>query len=293
MRLPKFEYFTPKTLAEALELMELKGVGSFAMAGGTDMMVKMSHGRLTPKAIINIKEIPDLHYINFCPKNGLEIGATALLSEVLNHEKIIEHYPALIQAVQTMANVEVRNMATIAGNLCNAAPSADSAPPLMVMNGVATLTSIKGKRQVKLMDFFRGPGITVKNNEEIMTSINLPAPEIGSGASYMRISARCGVDIAAAGVGVALKVKSGVFAEARIVLGAVAPLPLRSVKAEAELVGKPFSPEIIECVAQAASEEATPISDVRASADYRKRMVAVLTKRTISEAYERSEARHS
>ena len=293
MRLPKFEYFTPKTMSEALELMELKGAGSFAMAGGTDVMVKMSHGRLIPKAIINIKEIPDLRYINFCPENGLEIGATALLSEVLKHDKIIEYYPALIQAVQTMANVEVRNMATVAGNLCNAAPSADSAPPLMVMEGVVTLTGKKASRKVKLMDFFRGPGLTVRESNEIMTAINLPAPQAGCGASYMRISARCGVDIAAAGVGVALKVQSGIVSEARIVLGAVAPVPLRAIKAEAELIGKPYSSEIIERSAQIASEESTPISDVRASADYRKRMVAVLTKRTISEAYDRSVARHS
>ena len=293
MRLPRFEYFAPKTLEDSLELLGQKGDGAFVMAGGTDMMVKMSHGRLKPRTIINLKEIPELHYIKFNPQNGLEIGSTALLSEVLNHADIIEHYPALIQAVQTMANIEVRNMATLAGNLCNAAPSADSDPQLMGMDAEVYLVSSRAKRKVKLMDFFLGPGATVKNVDEIMTAITLPAPRPQTGASYMRISARCGVDIAAAGVGVAIRLESEVLAEARIVLGAVAPVPLRAVKAEAALVGRQFDPETVQYAAQMASEEASPISDVRATRDYRKSMVAVLAKRAISEAYERSHARHS
>lgn len=293
MRLPRFEYFAPKSLPEALTLLEEKTDGVHVMAGGTDMMVKMSHGRLTPKTIVNIKEIPDLRYIRFSPDKGLEIGSTALLSDVLKDSYINAYYPALIQAVQTMANTEVRNMATLAGNLCNAAPSADSAPPLMVMGAQISLLSAKGERRLPLMDFFQGPGITVKAPTEIMTAIHVPSPQSNSGASYKRISARCGVDIAAVGSGAWVKIEANKFTGARIVLGAVAPVPLRAVETEAALIGAPFNDETVINAARIASNEAKPISDVRATAHYRKRMVEVMTKRAIFEACERSHARQS
>ncbi len=293
MRLPRFEYYAPETLEAALSLLEDRGEGAFVMAGGTDMMVKMSHGRLKPKTIISLKSIPGMDMISFDPANGMMIGATTRLADILTDLRIETHYPALIQAVQTMANVEVRNMATLAGNICNAAPSADSAPPLMVMNAEVSLASVRGERRLPLSDFFRGPGLTLMQAGEIMTSIHLPAPQVGRGASYMRISARCGVDIAAVGVGVEVRVQSGVFSEARIVLGAVAPVPLRASGSEASLIGKPLNDETLELVSDMAAHESRPISDVRASADYRKRMVAVLTRRAITQAYERSTARHS
>ncbi len=293
MRLPRFDFFAPQTLEAALRLLDGQGEGFSVMAGGTDLMVKMSHGRLKPKTIISLKEIPDLHYINFAGADGMDIGATALLSEVLASNEIATHYPALIEAVQMMANVEVRNMATVAGNLCNAAPSADSAPPLMVMGAVVNLASANSTRQIPLMDFFRGPGITQKDDNEIMTSIWLPAPEVNSGAAYKRISARCGVDIAAVGVGVGLKLESQIVVEASIVLGAVGPTPIRASKAEAALIGKTCDQETLKKASLLAAEEARPITDIRASADYRKKMVEVLTGRTISAAYERIVARQS
>jgi len=288
MRLPKFEYFAPRTLEAALNLLIEQGENAHVMAGGTDVMVKMTHGRLKPKAIVALQEIESLNEIRFDDKEGLTIGATARLADVVSHPGVVNHYPALAQAIQSMANVEVRNMGTVAGNLCNAAPSADSAPPLIAMGAEVTLAGLKGERRLSLDQFFTGPGFTRMEHGEIMTSIRVPVPSSGSGASYKRISARCGVDIAAVGVGVMAAFDGEVCKKAAVVLGAVAPIPLRAIKTEDLLQGQAWNRELIEKAGNEAAGEAKPISDVRASADWRKSMVAVLTQRALQEAHERA-----
>lgn len=291
MRLPRFEYFAPRTLESALISLAAQGKTAHLFAGGTDIMVKMSHGRLRPTGIIGLMGIEGLDGIRFHPKEGLTVGATARLSEVASHPDILNHYPALAHAVQVMANVEVRNMGTVAGNLCNAAPSADTAPPLIAMGAEVILASLKGERRLSLDQFFRGPGLTAMEHGEIMTSIHVPPPRPKSGASYMRISGRCGVDIAAVGVGVMATFNGKGCKEARIVLGAVAPVPMRATKAEDLLKGRHWSQDLIEKGGDLAAEEAKPISDVRASAEWRRNMVAVLTRRTLVEARERAKRR--
>jgi len=288
MRLPKFEYFAPKTLEAALSLVAEQGSAAHVMAGGTDIMVKMIHARLKPASIIALNGIDGLDAIRFNSEDGLTIGATARLVDVASHPDIVKHYPALTAAVLSMANVEVRNMGTVAGNLCNAAPSADSAPPLMVMGAEVTLAGLKGERRIPLNDFFSGPGLTVMDRGEIMTSIHVPPPAARSGASYQRISGRCGVDIAAVGVGVMARFDGEVCQDVRVVLAAVAPVPLRAKETESLLRGKIWTSELIEQGGDQAAEEAKPISDVRASAEWRKKMVAVLTRRTLVEARERA-----
>lgn len=291
MRLPKFDYFAPGTLEEALSLLVEQGEDARVLAGGTDVMVKMSHGLLKPTAIVALQAIEGLDEIRFDATEGLTIGATARLAGVASHPDILTHYPAVAHSVQVMANVEVRNMGTVAGNLCNAAPSADTAPPLIAMDAEVTLASLQGERRMPLDEFFRGPGLTAMEPGEIMTSIDVPLPSQGSGASYKRISGRCGVDIAAVGVGAMAVFDGGPCNEARIVLGAVAPVPMRATKTEALMQGKEWTKELIEQGSGEAAEEAKPISDVRASAEWRKRMVAVLTRRALEEARERAQTR--
>jgi CO/xanthine dehydrogenase FAD-binding subunit len=288
MRLPKFAYFAPTTVEEALNLLAEQGEGTRIMAGGTDVMVKMTHGLLKPKAIVDVHRIESLRGIRFHATEGLTIGATARLAEVTSHPDVVRHYPSLSYAISCMANVEVRNMATVAGNVCNAAPSADTAPPLMTMHAEATLLSLKGERKLPLNDFFRGPSLTYMEPGEILTSIHIPAPPPKSGASYKRISARCGVDIAAVCVGVNIVLNGQGCKEARVVLGAVAPVPMRAAKTEALLQGGEQTAELIRQAGDRAAEEAKPISDMRSSADWRKRMVAVLTRRALEEAFERA-----
>ncbi|MBI5569555.1 MAG: xanthine dehydrogenase family protein subunit M [Desulfomonile tiedjei] len=289
MRLPKFEYFAPRTLEAALNLLIEQGQDAHVMAGGTDVMVKMTHGRLKPRAIVALQEIEGLEGVRFDAAEGLTIGATARLAAVASHSDVLKYYPALAQAILSMANVEVRNMGTVAGNLCNAAPSADSAPPLIVMGAEVTLASLKGERRLSLDQFFTGPGFTLMEHGEIMTSIRVPVPPPRSGASYKRISARCGVDIAAVGVGATATFDGEVCKKAAVVLGAVAPIPLRAMKTEGLLLGQAWTQELIEKAGNEAAEEAKPISDIRASAQWRKNMVAVLTQRALREAQERAQ----
>lgn len=291
MKLPKFTYFEPKTLEEALHLLANEGDGVHVMAGGTDLVVKMKHGLLRPKTIIGLREIKGINRISFNAQEGLTIGATALLADVASHPKIRKHYPAIAYAPSKMANVQIRNMGTVAGNLCNAAPSADNAPSLRAMSAEVTLASLEGERRLSLDEFFEGPGLTVIRPGEIMTSIFVPLPSPQSGTSYQRLSARGHVDMAAVCVGAMVVMNGEICKEGRIVLGAVAPTPMRALKAEESLQGKPLTPQLLEKAGILASEESRPITDVRASADYRKRMVAVLTRRTLVEAHDRAQKR--
>lgn len=291
MRLPKFDYFAPKTLEDALSLLVEQGEDARVLAGGTDVMVKMSHGLLKPTAIVALEAVEGLDEIRFDAKEGLTIGATAKLADVASHPDILVRYPAVAHSVQVMANVEVRNMGTVAGNLCNAAPSADTAPPLIAMGAEVALASLQGERRLSLDQFFRGPGLTAMERGEIMTAIHVPLPLQGSGASYQRISGRCGVDIAAVGVGAMGVFNGRACTDAMIVLGAVAPVPMRAMETEALMQGKEWTKELIDKGGEKAAQEAKPISDVRASAEWRKRMVAVLTRRALEEARERAATR--
>lgn len=287
MRLPKFEYHAPSSLEAALRVLEQEGQGAYVLAGGTDLLVKMTLGGLKPRTVVDVKGIKCLDEVRFRASDGLAIGATARIEQVESHPDVVRYYPALASAAQVMANVQVRNMGTIAGNLCNAAPSAENAPPLMALGATVKLASLKGERTLPLDGFFRGPGLTAIEPGEIMTSIHVPPPSPRSGNAYQRISARCGVDIAAVCVGVLAVFDGDACSVAKIVLGAVAPVPMHATEAEELLQGKKWTADLLEEAGRKAMDEAKPISDVRATASYRKQMVNVLTIRALQEAYER------
>jgi carbon-monoxide dehydrogenase medium subunit len=284
----RFEYSAPESIEEACRLLDEKGPGAMVMAGGTDLLVKVKHRLLSPTAVIGLTRIRGLDRIVFDPKQGLTIGATALLADVASHAEIRKRYPAVAYAAGETATVQIRNMGTVAGNLCNAAPSADNAPVLMAMGAVVTLASTRGERRVGLLEFFRGPGVTVLGKGEILTSIFAPLPPPSSGASYQHISARGKVDIAAVGVGVMVVMDGEICKECRIVLGAVGPVPLRAVETEASIRGRELDRKTMEKAGVRASGEARPISDVRATAEYRRKMVEVLTVRALAEAVKRA-----
>jgi carbon-monoxide dehydrogenase medium subunit len=273
-----FEYFAPRSLAEATEVLAKYQGEARTVAGGTDLLLKMKAGRLSPKAIVNIKRVPELRGLTF--NSHLTLGALTTLEEIKQSSMIRERYPALSDAAATMASVQIRNLATVGGNLCNAAPSADLAPILIALNAAARLAGIEGERRIPLEDFFTGPGTTVLAPGELLVSLEVPPP---AGPSvYLKHSPREHMDIAVVGIGLALRgynPLSQECAEPRVVLGAVAPVPLRARRAEAELTGGPLAAERIDRAAKIAAEEAKPIDDVRGSAWYRRRMVAVLTRR--------------
>jgi carbon-monoxide dehydrogenase medium subunit len=274
-----FDYHAPASLAEAVVILgQLNGQGR-VIAGGTDLLLKMKAGQLAPQAIVNIKHLPELREFNF--NSHLALGALTTLEEIRRSPVVREHYPALAAAAASMASVQIRNLATVGGNLCNAAPSADLAPILLALDAVARLAGPDGERRVPLADFFTGPGRTVLAASELLVAVDLPAP--AGRAVYLKRSPRRHMDIAVVGVGLAVTLHNGQCTSARVALGAVAPTPVRARMAEQRLEGRALTAEVIEGAAQAAAEEARPIDDVRGSAWYRRKMVAVLTRRGLTQ----------
>ncbi|HDS16333.1 MAG TPA: xanthine dehydrogenase family protein subunit M [Proteobacteria bacterium] len=285
MTLPKFNFLAPTTLAEACALLE-KHQGRIKLkAGGTDMLVRLSHRAVKPDYLLSIKQLPGLNEISHDQENGLTIGALALLRQVESHPLILEKAPMVARAAHATATVQIRNMGTVMGNLCNASPSADNIPTLMAMNASITTVSGKGAREIPLDEFFLGPGRTALAADEIATAIKVPAASLQNGVSYQKISPRSKVDIAAVNIGAMIALDAEKRCrEVRIVMGAVGPTPLHAMQAEAFLPGKFLNEETLAEAGRLAAEDAAPISDVRASREYRKLMVEVLTKRALLEA---------
>lgn len=290
MLLPKFEYFAPKSVGEACLLLSQKEKAK-VIAGGTDLLVKMKKREALPQSLIGLRNIPNLDYIQYDEVEGLRIGALASIQSIADSPIIRKRFDILAEAAATMGTPQVRNMGTIGGNLCNASPSADTAPPLLVLGASVRLVSQAGERVIGLEKFFTGPGETVLQSDEILTEIqistNLPP---NTGGAYLKLLPRSNVDLAAVSVAVLITLgpKNGICNDVKIALGAVAPTPLRAYKAEEAVKGKELERSVIELAAQLASEEARPISDLRSSAEYRREMVKVLTKRAIRQAWERA-----
>jgi CO/xanthine dehydrogenase FAD-binding subunit len=284
MPVPRFDYIAPTTVDEAIAVLAKGGRDTRVMAGGTDLLVRIRHRMLFPKRIVSLKRIPGLAAIRFDKKRGLTIGATALLAEVAAHPKVRRFYPTVADAAGSTANVQVRNMGTVVGNLCNASPSADNAPTLMAMEATVDIAGPKGNRNMALDQFFLGPGVTALKTGEMVTAIRVPRPPAGTGTAYHSLSQRGKLDCSAVGVGTMVVLEKERCIDARLVVGACAPVPMRTQDAERLLIGQRMTDTLIRKAAQAASAETTPITDVRASAPYRWKMVTVLTIRALTDA---------
>ncbi len=280
----QFDYVAPTTIDEAVDALLQGGRDTRVMAGGTDLIVKIRHRMLFPKCIVNLKRIAGLDAITVDKTNGLTIGATALLADVAAHKGIRRHYPTVAEAAGATANVQVRNMGTVVGNLCNASPSADNAPTLMAMAATLDIAGPTGSRSMPLDQFFKGPGITALKTGEIVTAVRVPPPAARSGTAYHSLSQRGKLDCSAVGVGTMIVLNGDRCTDARIIVGACAPVPMRTRAAEKMLIGKGITDNLIRRAAQQASEETSPITDVRASAPYRWKMVSVLTIRALTDA---------
>ena len=286
MALPRFEYLVVSTVAEVCSLLSQYGKAAKVIAGGTDLLVKMKERELAPQYLVGLNGINDLDYIEYDEVDGLRIGALTSNDSVAGSVVIRERFGLLSEAAAKIGTPQIRNMGTIGGNLCNAAPSADTAPPLIALGARVKLVSSKGERTVLLEEFFTGPGETVLQTNELLTEIQVPKPIPGTRGVYIKLFPRGAVDIAAVGVAALLILgKDGVCNDARIVLGAVAPTPVRANMAEAVIKGKKGKNELVQEAAETAAEEARPISDVRCSADYRQEMVKVLTRRALVQCF--------
>ena len=289
-RLPKFEYHAPATIAETLKLMARYGDKASMYAGGTDLLVSMKKREKIPEHLINLKGIPNLEGIRSHGRKGITIGALTTMADLERSTLVRDRCRPLWDAVTVMASPQVRTLGTIGGNLCSAVPSADTAPPLIVLGASVKLVGPKGERSVLVEDFFTGPKESALRKNEILTEIAIPnLPESSSGA-YIKLMRRNALDLALVGVAAFLRFDSDrkICKDAKVALGAVAPTPIRAPEAEKAVMGKEINESVAAEAGKVASVVCRPISDLRASLEYRCSMVEVLTKRAILEAHKRA-----
>lgn len=285
-RLPKFEYLAPRTVDEAVFLLSRHRGEARVIAGGTDLLHKMKRREETPRCLIGLKNIPGLDYIDYDEAQGLRFGPLVTIHAVEASPLVRDKFPILLQAASSMASAQIRNLGTVVGNISSAVPSADMAPGLIVLGAKLKIANIKGERIIPVEDFFAGPSVSDLAHDELVVEVQVPNPPPFSGMVYMKHTIRSAMELAIVSVATMVTLKDGVFGEVKIALGAVAPTPIRTAKAESLLKGKPFSTELVKEAAKTASEEARPISDIRASTEYRKEMVRILSERALNRARE-------
>ena len=278
-----FEYFEPKTVKEAVGLLWKYRRGAKLLAGGTDLLVGMKEGFVKPKVLINLKTIPGLDKIAYTRKEGLSIGSLATWTDILSSRPIREHYPILREAASLIGCGQIRNRGTIGGNVCHGSPSADSAPALMVYGAQCVISGARRGRVMPIEEIFSGVQKVSLNLEEILTGFRIPTPDLKAKGCYLKFSPRKAMDLPIVGVGVLVKTSKGIFEEIRIALGAVAPTPIRARKAEKILTGQPVNEESIRKAAEEAVKESSPITDLRASREYRLGLVRELVSRAITQ----------
>ncbi len=287
--LPGFTFFSPETLQETLALAGEHGDKARILAGGTDVLVDMKSGRMTADTVISIDRLSELNFIRYSDKDGLELGPLTTVRSLEKSGDISNRYPLLKDAASQFASVQVVNMATLGGNICNASPAGDLLPPLMAMNTELDLASADGNRTVKLTDFYSGPGACDIKPGEIVVRAKAPALPEGYGSSFVRFS-RTAEDLAKVSVAALLSMDDGKFRDVRLSLGAVAPVPLRAFAVEAFLEGRDVSNDTIDEAARIALEAISPITDLRSTAAYRMDLTSVAVKRAITNALARGNA---
>ncbi len=275
------EFLTPTSEEELYDLLDTFKDKAKVLAGGSDLMLLMKKGVVKPEVVINLMEISSLKFIKE-DENTVRIGATTTYSEIEENEIIKTNFPEIIDAVKKIASTPIRNWSTMAGNLANASPAADSAPILIVLKAKLKLKSKEGEREVPVEDFFLGVRKTILKPNEIIREIIIPKKPKNFDAEFYKLGKRNALVLSVVSTAASIKLaEDGTIEDIRIALGSVAPVPLRAKKAEEVLRGKKPTLELIEQCAKVAMNESKPISDVRASAEYRKEMVYVLTRRVI------------
>ncbi|KJJ65662.1 xanthine dehydrogenase family protein subunit M [Clostridium sp. FS41] len=286
MVLPQFEYLAPKTIGEACNLLLELGSPAKVMAGATDLIPPMKDKAILPEYLIDLKKIPDLDYLEYDEKEGLKIGALTTLRTIETSPLVKEKNPAVAHAAKVVASTQIRAKGTMAGNICNASPSCDTAPNLLAQGAKILVQGPNKDRIIQAEDFFLGVKKTSLEPGEIVTGIVIPPLAENERAAYIKHAVRKAMDLAIIGVAVKIKVEDGICTDAHIALGAVAATPIRAPKAEEALIGKALTDEVIVKASEEAMDSCHPISDIRASAEYRKDMIRVFTKRAVRQAME-------
>lgn len=296
MPLPKFDYHAPASIEEACRLLRDYGNRAKVFAGGTDLMLDMRRKRVSPELVISIPKISTLRVLD-ASSGGLKIGSCVRVAEIVESKEVAERWSALGAGALALGSCLVRNLATVGGNLASARPAADLPPPLMAYGASVVLKRAEGERTVSLDDFFLGTGLTAMRPDEVLTEIRVPAPPPCSGAGYINLGIRSACDINLVNVAsfISLDGSTGEVREARIIMGCVAPTPVRASMAERLLLGEKPRQGLLEQAGEAAMKEASPrgAPTSRASAEYKKDMVKELTMRTLALAYQEAlRARH-
>lgn len=287
MRLPDFDYFEPQNVAEACALLAEDPRHSAVFAGGTDVLVDLKAGQARYKRLVSLRRIEPLRRIEFSERNGLVIGAMATVNQVARHELVRGRYPGVVDAAMGLAADQVRNLATVGGNLCSAVPSADMAPIMLAHGAKLRTVSSSGERVIPLGRFFVGPRATVLEPEEVLVAIELPPPGPGEGAANLRQGGRLSLSLPVASVAALVAMDGPVCRKATLAVGAVAPTPILAPSVGEFLGGKRLTDELLVEAGRRAAAETHPIDDVRSSKEYRLDAVMVLTGRALRKAAER------
>ena len=282
-----FDFATPASVAEAVGLLTAHP-GARLLAGGTDLLVQLRAGRKETDLVVDLKRIPELNALEYDPVRGLTIGAAVPCYRIYRDPTVARAYPALVELASLIGGTQIQGRASLGGNLCNAAPSADSIPLLIALGATCRISGPGGAREIAVEDFCTAPGRNVLQPAELLVSLHLPPPAPHSGARYLRFIPRNEMDIAVAGVGVEVVLDNGKFRSARVALAAVAPTPLFVREAGDVLAGQPVSEASIARAADIARASVKPITDMRGTSDYRRHICGVLTRRALEAAVQRA-----
>lgn len=286
-RLPKFEYIAPKTLEEVVGFLSQHEKDARPIAGGTDLLLNMKRRAVVPQYVVGLRNIPDLDHIFYDEGQGLRIGPMVTIHAVETSGLVMEKYPILCQAASALGSIQIRNLGTVAGNVCSALPSADMVPSLIALGTRVTIVNGADGRTVALEDFITNVGKTVLARGELVRELRVPELPPNSAGTYIKYAQRGAKALGICNVAAWISMEDNTCLDARICLGAVGQTPIRAVRAEAALKGQPFTPERVQEAGQLVSEEARPRSSLlRGSAEYRKEMVGVLTKRALQASRE-------
>ncbi len=287
--LPEFDYIRPETLAEASEFLTLHCDEARPFLGGTDVFVRMRDGALKNKFLVDVKHLAGANELSFDPQSGLSIGAAVCMNRAAASAEVQQHYPILAEACQSVASYQLRNRATIVGNICNASPAGDTIGACLALNGVLQVHGTGGMRQEALNGFFIGPGKTILRPGDIVTAIHFPLLPGGCVGTHLKLGRNKISDLSIVGVTVLGYPESSSSSgyRFRILLASVAPTPLEAVEAEDCLAEQEITPASIQQAARLAGEQARPIDDIRGSARYRKAMVKNLTETALTQVWKK------
>ena len=282
------DFAQPSSLDDALGLLKKHGDKAGLLAGGTDLLVLLRANAKTSDVIVDIKDIPELNQLEFDLTSGLTIGAAVPCHKIYNDSNVKKYYPGIIDSASIIGGTQIQGRASFGGNLCNAAPSADAVPGMIAMGVTCKIASSQGVKDVPVEEFCLAPRKTILKSDELLISLNYPAPKPNTGSRYIRFIPRNEMDIAVVGVGAYVELEKNKFKDIRISLASVAPKPIFVKEAGSSVIGKEVNDENISLVAQKAKEAATPITDMRGTIEFRKHLCEVLTRRALNTAIERA-----